>query len=101
VIEIREWSNPMSEKKPVIRPLTRSRGNCPVCGKPSYSMTGTHPQCAVARADALTRENRKKSAQAAATVKRKSWSKACPKCKRELPARRIACECGHTFAIAR
>lgn len=25
---------------------------CPVCGQPSYSSTGIHPQCAVSQADA-------------------------------------------------
>jgi hypothetical protein len=28
---------------------------CPVCGKPSYSLAGEHPQCAIARIDAATR----------------------------------------------
>jgi hypothetical protein len=28
---------------------------CPVCGKPSYSLSGEHPQCAIARSDAVTR----------------------------------------------
>lgn len=42
--------NTMSEKKPIIAPATAARNNCPVCGKPSYSATRTHPQCAVARA---------------------------------------------------
>jgi hypothetical protein len=90
----------MSEKKPIVLRMPRARGNCPVCGKPSYSATGTHPQCAVARADTLSREDRKKSAAAAAKAKRKSWSKTCPKCKREIPARRVVCDCGHDFARA-
>ena len=54
--------NLMSEKKPIILQFTPARANCPVCGKPSYSATGTHPQCAVARFDALTRDDRKKIA---------------------------------------
>ena len=87
----------MSEKKPLVLQSSQARGNCPVCGKTSYSAIGMHPQCAVARADALTHGDRKKSAQAAVMAKRKSWSKACPKCKREIPARRIACDCGHKF----
>lgn len=90
----------MSEKKPIVFGASRARGNCPVCGKPSYSATGTHPQCAVARADALTREDRKKAATNLSKVKKKSWSKACPKCKREIPARRGVCDCGHDFAAA-
>jgi hypothetical protein len=88
----------MSEKKPIILRMPPSRENCPVCGKPSYSSTGTHPQCALVRADELSRDDRKKSAAAAAKVKRKSWSKPCPKCKSEIPARRMVCDCGHSFS---
>jgi hypothetical protein len=41
----------MSDKKPtpVFRVLAPSL--CPVCGKPSYSRSGEHPQCSVNRAD--------------------------------------------------
>ncbi len=90
----------MSEKKPVVLQMSRARGNCPVCGKPSYSATGMHPQCAVARADALSREDRKKTAATIAKPKRRTWSKACPKCKREMPSRRHVCDCGHQFTVA-
>ncbi len=88
----------MSEKKPVVLRMNRVRENCPVCGKPSYSATGTHPQCALAHADALSRADIKKAGPVVSKLKRKTWSKACPKCKREVPARRIVCDCGHTFA---
>ena len=88
----------MSEKKPVVFRPSSTPGNCPVCGKPSYSATGTHPQCALARADALSREDRKAAGIAIEKVKRKSWSKPCPKCKRQIPARRVVCDCGHNFA---
>ena len=71
---------------------------CPVCGKPSYSLGGVHPQCAVARADKVRKAT---EPPAAATAKpaavRGQWKKTCPKCKRELPARRYSCECGHCF----
>ena len=42
---------PVSEKKPtpVFRPV--APGLCPVCGKPSYSKSGEHPQCSLNRAD--------------------------------------------------
>lgn len=90
----------MSEKKPIVFQMSRARGNCPVCGKPSYSSTGMHPQCALARADALSRADRKKAGPTVSKVKRKSWSKPCPKCKREIPARRVVCDCGHNFAPA-
>jgi hypothetical protein len=90
----------MSEKKPVILQVSQARGNCPVCGKASYSVTGMHPQCALAQADALTREHRKKAATVASKAKRKSWSKVCPKCRHEIPARRVVCDCGYKFALA-
>jgi hypothetical protein len=90
----------MSEKKPTILQMSRARGICPVCGKPSYSATGTHPQCAVARADALSRDVRKKVAAAVSKAKRKSWSKVCPKCRHEIPARRVVCDCGYKFVTA-
>ena len=88
----------MSEKKPIIGPTTLPRSNCPVCGKPSYSATGLHPQCAVARADAISRAVLKASAIEVSKAPRTSWSKPCPKCKRQNPARRIVCDCGHKFA---
>jgi endogenous inhibitor of DNA gyrase (YacG/DUF329 family) len=88
----------MSEKKPIVIGPTQVRGTCPVCGKPSYSSTGTHPQCAVARADAISRADRKAAGTEVSKVSRKSWSKPCPKCKRQIPARRIVCDCGHKFA---
>jgi len=36
------------------RPLYREppRNICPVCGEPSYSKAGIHPQCSAAQADA-------------------------------------------------
>ena len=70
-----------------------------MCGKQSYSMTGMHPQCAVARADALSREDRKVAAAAVSKAKRKFWSKVCPKCRHEIPARRVVCDCGYKFAV--
>jgi hypothetical protein len=90
----------MSEKKPVPIPVTRSQRLCPVCGKASYSSTGTHPQCSLARADAISKAARKSAGldDKKKSPVRKSWSKPCPKCRRELPARRIVCDCGHTFS---
>ncbi|MBL9125682.1 MAG: hypothetical protein JNG90_18730 [Planctomycetaceae bacterium] len=88
----------MSEKKPVVVRESSARSVCPVCGKPSYSATGTHPQCAMSRADDRSREDLKKIATEVSKTKRKFWSKPCPKCKREIPARRFVCDCGHTFA---
>jgi hypothetical protein len=42
----------MSEKKPEVVYFPPHRTICPGCGKPSYSRSGEHPQCAVTRADA-------------------------------------------------
>lgn len=42
----------MSSKKPGPLEPVPVRATCPVCGKASYSSTGMHPQCAVARGDA-------------------------------------------------
>ena len=42
----------MTEKK--LTPIVVTHGSkiCPVCGKPSYSREGVHPQCAMIQADA-------------------------------------------------
>ncbi len=44
-------------RKPIPEQLyaPRIQKLCPVCGKPSYSLAGEHPQCAIARTDAATR----------------------------------------------
>jgi hypothetical protein len=90
----------MSEKKPVVARDLPTPGLCPVCGKASYSRNGTHPQCAAAKADSIARAARKAAGIETVKTPRKSWSKPCPKCKRQIPARRIVCDCGHTFAQA-
>jgi hypothetical protein len=69
----------MSEKKPIVLKFPQAQGNCPVCGKPSYSRAGTHPQCAIAQADALSRDERKKSLATAIKPKRKTWGRPGPK----------------------
>ena len=53
----------MSEKKPVIIPFPAQPKFCPVCGKVSYSLSGEHPQCSVARGDAAFRARQKKQSQ--------------------------------------
>jgi hypothetical protein len=94
----RKQRNHMSEKKPGPMSTDRQRALCPVCGKASYSPTGEHPQCALARADAVSRADRKAAeVETKKPVVRKSWVKTCPKCKRETPARRFVCDCGHQF----
>jgi hypothetical protein len=87
----------MSEKKPLVVRVAPLQRLCPVCGKASYSRTGTHPQCSVARADSISREARKAAGIEISKEPRKLWSKPCPKCKRQIPARRIVCDCGHNF----
>ena len=66
----------MSERKPVPVQVTPTRALCPVCGKASYSLTGVHPQCVVARADAISRAARKAAGQEVKKQPgRKAWSK--------------------------
>lgn len=45
----------MSEKKPVPMSAVPQRPRCPVCGMPTYSRSGTHPQCMQASNDRLVR----------------------------------------------
>jgi hypothetical protein len=85
-------------KKPT--PIIAEPGKkiCPVCGKPSYSSAGVHPQCAVRQADASRQEERE--AEETTTVKKprqRSWEKKCPKCGAQIHVRRKACDCGHEF----
>jgi hypothetical protein len=42
----------MSVKKPIPLVVSPTRRLCPICGQPSYSSIGIHPQCAVSQADA-------------------------------------------------
>ena len=71
---------------------------CPVCGKPSYSRGGVHPQCAVARADKARKP--KPVVKPKATVASGQWKKTCPRCNRQVAARRYSCDCGHNFEPA-
>jgi hypothetical protein len=50
----------MSEKKPEVLYPRAPRNYCPVCGEVSYSLSGEHPQCAIARADAVVKARQKK-----------------------------------------
>jgi len=68
-----------------------------VCGTTAYSQGGIHPQCAVSRADkAMPRVKEVATKTKGVTP----WKKRCPRCKRELPARRMVCDCGHSFQPA-
>jgi hypothetical protein len=89
----------MSISKPkTVEPV---RPVCPVCGKTAYSQGGIHPQCAVTQADKVARE--KRSASLGVETKpqsRKQWTKRCPRCRRDVAARRFTCDCGHNFQPA-
>lgn len=50
----------MSVKKPEPIYFPPKQRLCPVCGKASYSQSGEHPQCALVRADDVTRARIKK-----------------------------------------
>jgi hypothetical protein len=52
----------MSEKKPAVVYFPAVQRLCPVCGKVSYSRSGEHPQCSVARTDAAFKARQKKRA---------------------------------------
>ncbi len=71
---------------------------CPICGKPSYSTGGVHPQCAVLQADVTRQKERKtKQAQLPEKPQRRSWQKKCPTCGKELHVSKRICPCGHRF----
>jgi hypothetical protein len=73
---------------------------CPVCEKPSYSLGGVHPQCAIQQADA-PRILRLRAAKAAepkiAKPVVKVRQKRCPKCGTRSHIARKVCSCGFKF----
>ena len=95
----------MNSKKANLAVARRGEKICPVCGSPSYSLGGIHPQCAMQQADAPRQKRLKEQKQAG--VKRKSkakgrwrsaWNKKrCPKCGVEAHVRKRLCACGHDF----
>ena len=77
------------------------REACPICGKPSYSRDGIHPQCALSRSDAArTAQLKAKRKAAPKPVKppRHALSKKCPLCGTLVHIRMKNCPCGHEFA---
>jgi len=82
----------MSHSKPKL--VGPARAVCPVCRTTAYSAGGIHPQCAAVQADRLAPRMKPEAPKPKALAK---WTKRCPKCKRELPARRVVCDCGHSF----
>jgi hypothetical protein len=96
----------MQHKRPVplLDKSKPSRRSCPVCGSPSYSRQGIHPQCAAQRADAtrmlLVKAAKKADKPQAAesnTLTLAPWHKRCPKCSAQVHVRKPNCECGHRF----
>lgn len=97
----------VSEKKPTPVIAQRNSKECPVCGQRSYSLGGIHPQCAMAQADAPRKLQLIAKKKADALVKAQTgnatlalWEKLCPRCGARLPARKIACSCGHRFTMS-
>lgn len=93
----------MDTKKPEPLDTIAVRARCPVCSKAVYSAGGIHPQCAMLQAAAKEDAAVAKQVVAEEPKKRaeRSWSKSCPKCRRELHVRRAVCDCGHSFLVAR
>jgi hypothetical protein len=91
----------MSSEKSVIVPPPPPKHLCPVCGTPSYSLGGVHPQCAIQQADE-PRIQRLRAAKAVETKtvkpKNSQWKKRCPVCRTESHVRLQKCKCGHKFA---
>jgi hypothetical protein len=91
----------MDNKKPTPIFQQRAIKKCPVCGEPSYSRDGIHPQCAIQQADEprrvkLAAIKKKKDEQKKPAAK--PWSKTCPKCHTEVHVRQLSCGCGHCFS---
>lgn len=88
----------MNNKRPT--PIIAEPGKkiCPVCGSPSYSTGGIHPQCAARQAD-LARPKQSKTTKKTATEKPqlRSWQKKCPKCGAEIHVRKRVCDCKYEF----
>jgi hypothetical protein len=65
------WEFAVTHKKPEPISADPKRKKCPVCGKPSYSASGIHPQCCSTRSDAVLRAARKAAAALAAAQQAK------------------------------
>lgn len=94
----------MHSKRPIPLYVAKPRPLCPVCGQPSYSRAGVHPQCAQDRADKVRMEQVKAKRDSEASTNKtvspeevKSWHKRCPKCRAEVHIRCASCECGFHF----
>jgi hypothetical protein len=92
--------NIMSSETSVRIVPTPPKHLCPVCGTPSYSLGGVHPQCAIQQADE-PRMIRLRAAKSAAPKTKKpaqqAWQRRCPACGLESHVARKVCKCGHKF----
>jgi hypothetical protein len=64
----------MNNRKP--EPLNASpvRRRCTICGNPSFSLSGVHPQCAAWKAGRLARDAQKAIAEAIPKPARPQWA---------------------------
>jgi hypothetical protein len=93
-----------SSKKPVPLYQGVTRLPCPICGHPSYSREGIHPQCAMAVADKahIDRINSHPIITAISVeTPLERHQKRCPECRAVLHVRRSRCHCGHLFGVAK
>ena len=89
----------MNEKKPEPIYSRPPRKICPICGQPSYSREGIHPQCAAEDADAKRVEMMKKEdePQEKKPARKSRWEKVCPKCGTKVHVRLKVCNCGQSL----
>jgi len=98
----------MSEATPALLPLASERAPrlCPVCGKPTYSREGIHPQCAEQQTDRermtllhSLEEIRSETHRRANPVRLKPFHRRCPNCSAELHSRKAQCACGQRIQL--
>jgi len=90
----------MDGKKPDSLDSDPPRKICPICGSPSYSREGVHPQCVVEDADAK-RLKKTKASKEREPARQSRWKKTCPNCAAEVHVRLKVCACGHAFGAKR
>ena len=103
-LAINEPRKIMSHRKPTPIFGKHNTKICPVCGKPSYSAGGIHPQCAEKQANAPREQQlkaKKKTEAKKKPVAKKlpqTWNqKKCPECGVEVHVRKKKCDCGFNF----
>lgn len=87
-----------SRPRPLLEEFSTGRPRCPVCGSPSYSADGIHPQCAALQWDrqrmALVKEAPPLPAQKPKRLVVKPWHRLCPRCGIQSHFRKPQCSCG-------